>query len=165
MTVRGVAIYAGQFRPADQRTSRLGRARFRAFSSRDCRYRVSSDAQAVVRGAGATGAASSELLPVRERGDILVPRAANRVLQERWRRRDRARPARGDGLRVRAADRPRQRRSCAPDIDTVFLPTRTNYGFISASLVREIASHGGDVSRYAPPVVCEALKKRFGDGA
>jgi pantetheine-phosphate adenylyltransferase len=48
-----------------------------------------------------------------------------------------------------------------PEIDTVFLPTRTNYGFISASLVREIASHGGDVSRYAPPVVCAALKRRF----
>ena len=48
-----------------------------------------------------------------------------------------------------------------PEIDTVFLPTRTNYGFISASLVREIGSHGGDVSRYAPPVVCEALKKKF----
>lgn len=50
-----------------------------------------------------------------------------------------------------------------PEIDTVFLPTRTNYGFISASLVREIASHGGDVSRYAPPVVCEALKSKFGN--
>lgn len=49
-----------------------------------------------------------------------------------------------------------------PRIDTVFLPTRTNYGFVSASLVREIASHGGDVSRYAPPVVCEALKRKFG---
>ncbi len=48
-----------------------------------------------------------------------------------------------------------------PEIDTVFLPTRANYGFISASLVREIASHGGDVSRYAPPEVCEALKQRF----
>jgi pantetheine-phosphate adenylyltransferase len=50
----------------------------------------------------------------------------------------------------------------APDIDTVFLPTRTKNGFISASLVREIASHGGDVSRYAPAVVCEALAKKFG---
>ncbi len=50
----------------------------------------------------------------------------------------------------------------APDVDTVFLPTRTNYGFISASLVREIASHGGDVSRYAPPAVCEALKAKYG---
>ena len=50
----------------------------------------------------------------------------------------------------------------APDIDTVFLPTRTNYGFISASLVREIASHGGDVSRYAPPEVISALRVKFG---
>lgn len=48
-----------------------------------------------------------------------------------------------------------------PDIDTVLLPTRTDYGFISASLVREIARHGGDVSRYAPPVVSAALKSKF----
>lgn len=50
----------------------------------------------------------------------------------------------------------------APGIDTVFLPTRTKHGFVSASLVREIASHGGDVSRYAPKVVCEALTRKFG---
>jgi pantetheine-phosphate adenylyltransferase len=49
-----------------------------------------------------------------------------------------------------------------PDVDTVFLPTRTKNGFISASLVREIASHGGDVSRYAPSLVCEALAAKFG---
>lgn len=48
-----------------------------------------------------------------------------------------------------------------PEIDTIFLPTRTKHGFVSASLVREIASHGGDVSRYAPPVVCEALRHKF----
>lgn len=48
-----------------------------------------------------------------------------------------------------------------PEIDTIFLPTRTKHGFVSASLVREIASHGGDVSRYAPKVVCEALAKKF----
>jgi len=48
-----------------------------------------------------------------------------------------------------------------PDVDTVFLPTRTKNGFISASLVREIASHGGDVSRYAPALVCEALRGKF----
>jgi pantetheine-phosphate adenylyltransferase len=51
-----------------------------------------------------------------------------------------------------------------PEVDTVFLPTRTKNGFISASLVREIASHGGDVSRYAPPLVVEALKKKFRRG-
>jgi pantetheine-phosphate adenylyltransferase len=49
-----------------------------------------------------------------------------------------------------------------PEIDTIFLPTRTKHGFVSASLVREIASHGGDVSRYAPPVVCKALRAKFG---
>jgi pantetheine-phosphate adenylyltransferase len=49
-----------------------------------------------------------------------------------------------------------------PNVDTVFLPTRTKNGFISASLVREIASHGGDVSRYAPPIVCNALATKFG---
>jgi pantetheine-phosphate adenylyltransferase len=45
----------------------------------------------------------------------------------------------------------------APELDTIFLPTRVRHGFISASLVREVARHGGDVSRYAPAVVCEAL--------
>ncbi len=44
-----------------------------------------------------------------------------------------------------------------PEVDTVFLPTRTNYGFISASSVREIAMHGGDIERSAPPNVCKAL--------
>lgn len=49
----------------------------------------------------------------------------------------------------------------APELDTVFLPTRTRHGFVSASLVREIARHQGDVSRYAPPVVCAALRTKF----
>ena len=48
-----------------------------------------------------------------------------------------------------------------PEVDTMFLPTRTKHGFVSASLVREIASHGGDVSRYAPKAVAEALKDKF----
>ncbi len=50
----------------------------------------------------------------------------------------------------------------APDIVTVFMPTSTQCGFITASLVREIASHGGDVCRYVPDVVCSALQKKFG---
>ncbi len=48
-----------------------------------------------------------------------------------------------------------------PDVETVFLPTRTNYGFVSASLVREIASHHGDTSRYAAPEVVAALHAKF----
>ena len=49
----------------------------------------------------------------------------------------------------------------AGELETIFLPTRANYGFVSASLVREIARHGGDVSRYAPQPVCEALKLKY----
>ncbi len=49
----------------------------------------------------------------------------------------------------------------APQIDTIFLPTRTRYTFVSASLVREIASHHGDVSHYVPPLVHEALTGKF----
>jgi pantetheine-phosphate adenylyltransferase len=48
-----------------------------------------------------------------------------------------------------------------PGVDTIFLPTRTHYGFLSASLVREIASHGGDVSHYVPEQVSAALKAKF----
>ena len=48
-----------------------------------------------------------------------------------------------------------------PEIDTVFLPTRTRHGFISASLVREISRHGGDPSRYAPKCVCDALRAKY----
>jgi pantetheine-phosphate adenylyltransferase len=52
-----------------------------------------------------------------------------------------------------------------PRIDTLFLPTRTHYGFVSASLVREIASHGGDVSHYAPAPVCTAIAAKVQSGA
>jgi len=47
------------------------------------------------------------------------------------------------------------------ELDTVFLPTRATFGFISASLVRDIARHGGDVSRYAPAPVCQALGRKY----
>ncbi len=48
-----------------------------------------------------------------------------------------------------------------PSVDTLFLPSRTEHGFVSASLIREIASHGGDVSRYAPAVVVRALREKY----
>ncbi|MGZ3421929.1 MAG: pantetheine-phosphate adenylyltransferase [Polyangiales bacterium] len=48
-----------------------------------------------------------------------------------------------------------------PEIDTIFLPTRVERGFLSSSLVREIASHGGDVARYVPEPVAKALVRKF----
>lgn len=48
-----------------------------------------------------------------------------------------------------------------PELDTVFLPAKVGHQFVSASLVREVARHGRDVSRYAPPVVVEALRRKY----
>ncbi len=49
----------------------------------------------------------------------------------------------------------------APDIQTVFLPASTTVRPITATLVRQIAAMGGDVSRFAPPLVVERLKLKF----
>jgi pantetheine-phosphate adenylyltransferase len=51
-------------------------------------------------------------------------------------------------------------RHLAPDVDYVFLTPKEQFTFISSTLVREIASLGGDVSRFVHPVVAEALAKR-----
>ena len=52
-------------------------------------------------------------------------------------------------------------RRLAPDVETMFLTPDEGYTFISSSLIREIASLGGDVSAFVPPPVLEALQQRF----
>lgn len=52
-------------------------------------------------------------------------------------------------------------RRLAPEVDTVFLMPNEQLTFISASLVREIAQWGGDLSSFVPDVVAEALQERF----
>lgn len=46
-------------------------------------------------------------------------------------------------------------------VDTLFMPTAPEHSFLSATLVREVASFGGDVSSMVPPVVAQRLKERF----
>jgi pantetheine-phosphate adenylyltransferase len=45
-----------------------------------------------------------------------------------------------------------------PEIESIFLMPAENYMYISSSLVREIASLGGDVSAFVPDQVAKALK-------
>lgn len=52
-------------------------------------------------------------------------------------------------------------RSLHPDIETLFLTPGEQYMFISATMVREIASLGGDVSKFVHPLVVERLTERF----
>ena len=47
------------------------------------------------------------------------------------------------------------------DIETIFLTPDVNYSFLSASLVREVASLGGDVSNFVSPPVLRRLRERF----
>lgn len=47
-------------------------------------------------------------------------------------------------------------------IETVFIMTTEQYGFISSTLVRQVASLGGDVSNLVPENVYRRLKERFG---
>jgi pantetheine-phosphate adenylyltransferase len=49
----------------------------------------------------------------------------------------------------------------APDLQTVFLPASTAARPITATLVRQIAGMGGDVSAFVPVEVAARLKKRF----
>jgi pantetheine-phosphate adenylyltransferase len=49
----------------------------------------------------------------------------------------------------------------APEIETVFLASSPGTRHIAASLVRQIAAMGGDVSTFVPPVVAAALKQKF----
>ena len=53
----------------------------------------------------------------------------------------------------------------APEIEVVNLITREEHTFLSSTIIREIASFGGDTSSMVPPNVAEALKKRFNNGS
>lgn len=46
-------------------------------------------------------------------------------------------------------------------VDSVFLVSETKYLYLSSSIVREVASLGGDTSDLVPPVVNQALRARF----
>jgi pantetheine-phosphate adenylyltransferase len=51
-------------------------------------------------------------------------------------------------------------RNLYPDVETVFLTPAEQYMFISATMVREIALLGGDVSKFVQPLVNERLVER-----
>ena len=52
-------------------------------------------------------------------------------------------------------------RAMSPDIESVFLTPKEEYSYISSSLVKEIATMGGDVTRLVAPVTLEALNQKI----
>ncbi len=49
----------------------------------------------------------------------------------------------------------------APDVQTIFMPASPGVRHITATLVRQIASMGGDISSFVPPEVAKALRAKF----
>ena len=55
-------------------------------------------------------------------------------------------------------------RNLFPEVETLFLTPSEQYTFISATIVREIAKFGGDVSSFVHPIVLAQLKAKVASG-
>lgn len=53
-------------------------------------------------------------------------------------------------------------RNLCEEVETMFLTPDEKYGFISSTLVREVARLGGDVSQFVGPEIAQALKQQYG---
>jgi pantetheine-phosphate adenylyltransferase len=48
-----------------------------------------------------------------------------------------------------------------PDVETLFMMTSASYGYLSSSIVKEVASHNGNIDEFVPPAVKKALAQKF----
>ena len=56
-------------------------------------------------------------------------------------------------------------RKLAPEVDTTFLMTALEFGYVSSTLAKEVARFGGDVGAMVPDLVADALERRLRAGA
>ena len=49
----------------------------------------------------------------------------------------------------------------SPGLDTMFVTAKPSWAFLSSSLVKQVARHGGNVEGLVPPGVSEALSERY----
>jgi pantetheine-phosphate adenylyltransferase len=55
-------------------------------------------------------------------------------------------------------------RKLAPEIDTAFLMSALEFGYLSSTLAKEVAQFGGEIGGMVPPPVATALRARFAAG-
>ena len=48
-----------------------------------------------------------------------------------------------------------------PEVETVFLTTNLQYSYLSSTIVREIASYGGDISQFVPPEFIDRIYAKY----
>lgn len=51
-----------------------------------------------------------------------------------------------------------------PRVDTLFLTTSLEYAYLSSTIVKEIASYGGDISRFVPEQLMERIYTKYNNG-
>lgn len=51
-------------------------------------------------------------------------------------------------------------RKLVPELESIFLTPSEEYAFLSSTIVREVAIHGGDVEGFVPASVFEQIKKK-----
>jgi pantetheine-phosphate adenylyltransferase len=54
-------------------------------------------------------------------------------------------------------------RVIAPEVDTVFLTTNLKYSYLSSSIVKEIASYGGEINAFVPEEIAERVREKIED--
>ena len=52
-------------------------------------------------------------------------------------------------------------RKIAPEIETIFMMPKENYFFFSSRIIKEIASLGGKLEEFVPPLVAEKLREKL----
>ena len=52
-------------------------------------------------------------------------------------------------------------RIMAPDTDTIFLTTNLEYAYLNSTTVREVASYGGDISKFVPDFIEQAVYDKY----
>ena len=52
-------------------------------------------------------------------------------------------------------------RKLNPDIETLFLTTKSEYMYLSSSMVKQIASMGGDISEFVPSIIHKRIIERL----
>ena len=53
-------------------------------------------------------------------------------------------------------------RAVSQQVETLFMMTSTQNAYLSSSIVKEVASHGGDIEKFVPAQVVAELHKKFG---
>lgn len=49
----------------------------------------------------------------------------------------------------------------APELETMFLTTHLEYSYLSSTIVKEVASFGGDITQFVPPLVADKVYDKF----